>query len=79
MLKLQYSGHLMQRANLLEDPDAGKDWWQKEKRTAKDKMAREHHQLNGHEFEQILGDSERQRMQSWCDAVHEVTKSQTMA
>ena len=40
MLKLQYSGHLMQRANLLEDPDAGKDWRQKDKRAAKDKMAR---------------------------------------
>ena len=24
-LKLQYFGHLMHRANLLEDPDAGKD------------------------------------------------------
>ena len=24
-LKLQYSGHLMQTANSLEDPDAGKD------------------------------------------------------
>ena len=25
VLKLQYFGHLMQRANSLEDPDAGKD------------------------------------------------------
>ena len=25
MLKLQYFGHLMQRADSLEDPDAGKD------------------------------------------------------
>ena len=32
MLKLQYFGHLMQRADLLEkDTDAGKDWRQEEK------------------------------------------------
>ena len=32
-LKLQYFVHLMQRANSLEDPDAGKDWRQEEKGT----------------------------------------------
>ena len=31
-LKLQYSGHPMQRANSLEKTDAGKDWGQEEKR-----------------------------------------------
>ena len=36
-----------------KDPDAGKDWRQK-KRVAED----EHNRLNGHEFEQTLGDSE---------------------
>ena len=30
-LKLQYFGHLMQRANLLEKTDAGKDWRQNKK------------------------------------------------
>ena len=30
-LKLQYFGHLMQRANSLEKTDAGKDWRQEEK------------------------------------------------
>ena len=42
MLKPQYFGHLM-RSGLMEktqliekDPDAGKDWRQKEKRTAED-------------------------------------------
>ena len=30
-----------------------------------------HHQLNGHEFEQTLGDSER----SWSAAVHGVIES----
>ena len=40
-----------------EDPDAGKDWSQKEKRAAEDEMFRWHHQLNGHEVEQTPGDS----------------------
>ena len=35
-----------------KDPDAGKDWRQKEKGEAEDEMVREHYQLNGHEFEQ---------------------------
>ena len=34
-----------------KDPDAGKDWRQKEKWTAEDEMVREHHWLNGYEFE----------------------------
>ena len=38
-LKLQYSGHLLQRAKSLEkNPDAGKDWRQKEKGAAEDEM-----------------------------------------
>ena len=44
-----------------KDPDSGKDRRQKEKRVAKDEMVRKHHQLNGHEFEQILGNSGEQR------------------
>ena len=37
--------------NLLrKDPDAGKDWRQKEKGAAEDEMVRQPHQLNGHEF-----------------------------
>ena len=40
-----------------KDPDARKDWKQKEKRVAEDEMAREQDQLNGHESEQTLGDS----------------------
>ena len=35
-----------------------------------------HHRLNGHEFEQTLGDSERQRSLVCC-VVHGVAKSQT--
>ena len=38
-----------------KDPDARKDWRQKEKRMTEDKMAEWHHQLNGHELEQAPG------------------------
>ena len=41
-LKLQYFGHLMQRADSLgKDPDAGRDWGQKG--TAENEMAGWHH------------------------------------
>ena len=39
-------------------PDAGKDQRQEEKGTIQDEMVGWHHQLNGHEFEQTLGDNE---------------------
>ena len=39
-----------------KDPDAGKDWRQEEKGITEDKMVGWHHQLNGHKFEQALGD-----------------------
>ena len=49
----------MQRADSLEkDSDTEKDWGQEEKGMAEDEMVKQHHQLNGHEFEQTLGDSE---------------------
>ena len=40
-----------------KDHDAGKDWGQEEKGMTEDEMARWHHQLDGHEFEQTPGDS----------------------
>ena len=44
MLKLQYFGHLMQRANSLEKtPMLGKDWGQEEKGTTEEEMAGWHH------------------------------------
>ena len=46
-LKLQYSGHLMQRADSLEDSDAGRDWGQEEKGTTEDEMAGWHLGLDG--------------------------------
>ena len=39
--------------------DAGKDRGQ-EKRVTEDEIVRWHHRLNGHEFEQTVGDGERQ-------------------
>ena len=38
-----------------KDPDAEKDWRQKEKGTTEDEMIGWHHQLNEHEFEQTPG------------------------
>ena len=39
-----------------KDPDAGKGWGQRRKGATEDEMVGWHHWLNGHEFEQILGD-----------------------
>ena len=48
----------MQKSRLTgKDPDAGKDGKQKRKEAAEDEKVRQHHQLNGHEFEQTPGDS----------------------
>ena len=40
-----------------------------------DEIVRWHHQLNGHEFEQTLGDSKGK--EAWRAAVHGVANSQT--
>ena len=49
-----------------KDPDAGKDWGQEEKEVAEGEMVGEHHQLNGHEFEQTLKDSGEQGRLACC-------------
>ena len=41
-------------------PDSGKDWRQEEKGTTEDEMVGWHHWLDGHEFEQALGDGKGQ-------------------
>ena len=41
-----------------KDLDGGKDWGQEEKKETEDAMVGWHHQLNGHEFELTLGNSE---------------------
>ena len=43
-----------------KDPDAGKDVGQEEKGVKEDEMVGWNHQLNGHEFEHTLGDSDGQ-------------------
>ena len=63
---LQYFGHRMERADSLEkNPDAGKDWRQ-EKGMTEYKMVGWHHQLNGCEFEQTLGDGGGQGSLACC-------------
>ena len=49
-----------------KDLDAGKNRGQEEKGVTKDKMVGWHHQLNGHEFEQALGDREGQGSLACC-------------
>ena len=49
-----------------KDPDAGKDWKWEEKGTTEDEMVGWHHRLNGHEFEQTLGDGEGQESLACC-------------
>ena len=39
-----------------KDPDAGKDWRQKEKGVTEDKIVGWYHRRNGHEFEQTPGE-----------------------
>ena len=50
-----------------KDPDAGKDWGQKEKGMTEDEVVGWHHQLNGNEFEETPGDGEGQRSLVCCN------------
>ena len=74
-LKLQYFGHLMQRADSLEKTDAGEDWGQGEKATTEDEMVGWHHWLNRHEFGRALGVRDGQK--ALCAEVYGVARSQT--
>ena len=57
----QYFGHLMQRTNSLEKTlMLGKIEGRRKGGETEDEMVGWHHRLNGHEFEQTLGDSEGQ-------------------
>ena len=65
--KLQYFGHLMQRADSLEKyPDAGKDWRQEEKGTTEDEMDEWHHWLYGNKVEQAPEYGEGQGSLACC-------------
>ena len=58
-----------------KDPDDGKDWGQEEKTMTEDEMVGWDHWLNGHDFEQTLGDGEGQGSLACCSPG--VAKSQT--
>ena len=49
-----------------KDSDVGKDWKQEEKGTTEDRIVGWHHRLNGHEFEQTLGDGKGQGGLACC-------------
>ena len=56
-----------------KDLDTGKDWGWEEKQVTESEMARWHCWLNGHKFEQTLGDSERQgSLACWSPWGHRV-------
>ena len=58
---LQSFGHLMRRTDSLEKTlILGKIEGKEEEETTEDEMVGWHHQFNGHEFEQALGDGEGQ-------------------
>ena len=69
MLKLQYFGPLMWRADSLERPWCWKSLKAKGERV---KLVRQHHQLNVSKFWERVEDRG-----AWCATVHGVTKSQT--
>ena len=72
-LMLQYFGHLMRRADSLKKTlMLGKI--EEEKGPTEDEMVEWHHELNGHEFEQALGDTEGQG--SMVCYSHSIAKSQ---
>ena len=65
-LKLQYFGHLMQRANSLEKTLMLGKIEGRRKRERQDEMVGWHHRLNGHEFEQALGVGDGQGSLACC-------------
>ena len=66
MLKLQYFGHLMQRADSLAKTLMLGKIEGRRNGVAEGEMVGWHHPLNGHEFEQTLGDAEEQGSLACC-------------
>ena len=73
-LKLQYSGHLMQKDDIGKDSDAGKDGRQKEKRAAEDEMESitDSTDMNLSKLQKTV-----EERGAWSAAVLGVAKSQT--
>ena len=68
-LKLQYFGHLMQRANSLEKTlMLGNTEGRRRRRQQRGEMAGWRYQLNRHEFDQTLGDGEGQGSLAYCSS-----------
>ena len=66
-LKLQYLGHLIQRADLLEKTLMwGKIEGRRRRDETEDEIVGWHHRLDGHEFEQGLGVGVGQGMLACC-------------
>ena len=73
-LKLQNSGHLMQRADTLENAVMLGKIEGRRRGRQRMRLLEGIHRLSGHEFElqEIVKDRE-----AWCAAIHGVSKSQT--
>ena len=67
-LKLQYFGHLMQRADSFEKTLVLGKIEARKRGPTEDEMVGWHHLLNGHEFEQALGVGDGQRSLVCCSA-----------
>ena len=65
-LKLLYFGPLMQRADSEKTLKARKTEGGRRRGLTEDEMVGWHHQLNGHEFEQALGNGEGQGSLACC-------------
>ena len=65
-LKLQYSPPDVKSWLIGKDSDAGKNWGQEEKALTEEEMVEWHHQLDWYEFEQTLGDGDRQGGLACC-------------
>ena len=66
MLRLQYSGHLMGRTDSLEKTLKLGKIEVRRRRGQQDETVGWHHQLDGHEFEQALGDGDGQGSLACC-------------
>ena len=70
-LKLQYSGHLMRRANSLEDPDVEKEGRRRRERQRLDGIT------NSKDMSLSMLCKMMKNREDWCATVHGVAKSQT--